>query len=456
VQGTLHAEIQCLLFFSYQHVRIDPVHYCELEVELAAKRKHRSFFDRNGEPIDAPKTRLMLFMRTVRDSRRLADKVLSLRMPYMTREASKAELARTVSVLPNLRYVDLPAGFYGDDASSYTLKQELMARCPDIRRMRYARGAEGSFSRLPGSQLWVNLEFLELSDLQIEERTLRLVLHSFPALRSLKLEDLPWLGDAVFAPSPSLPPFPPLQQLTLHDIPDITANGLTAYLCIPQNRDTLKTLTVSNTGLLPQSLHMIFSRAPYLQHVSMVQDMQRSFPAENIPLLSSNSLRTMHYEITSECPSYGRQPISASYYTYLMSSLLSHSLPTLRKLYVRDAGFPETLLLSPPPCLYGGGESGPQPSKMGLKQPLSLYSKGMDELEWNYTEFDPVMTGRPMTPTRPASFHSAQLSPSWGGDARRSMIVGNGFGGFLAVPVEEGRRRSSAGSKRESKLDLWR
>ncbi|KAL1963976.1 hypothetical protein VTN77DRAFT_7651 [Rasamsonia byssochlamydoides] len=440
----------------YQHVRIDPVHYCELELELAAKRKHRSFFDRNGEPIDAPKTRLMLFMRTVRDSQQLANTVLSLRMPYMTREASKAELARTVSVLPNLRYVDLPVGFYSDDASSYTLKQELMARCPDIRRMRYAHGSEGSFSRVPGSQLWVNLEVLELAGLQVEESVLRLVLHSFPALRSLKLEDFPSLGDSIFAPVRALPLLPPLQRLILQNIPNITASGLASYLCIPQNRDALNYLTVSNTGVLPQSLHVILSKAPYLQHLSIVQDVDRSFPVENITLLSSQTLKSMHYEITSENPSYGLHPVSTSYYTYLMSSLLSNSLPALRKLYVRDAGFPEILLLSSPPRLFGGGESGPQPRKTGLQQSLSLYSKGMDELEWNYTQIEPVSTGRPSTPTRPVSLYGAQLSPSWGGEARKSMIVGNGFGGYLAVPVDGGRPKSSGGYKRESKHDLWR
>lgn len=398
----------------------------------------------------------MLFMRTVRESQQLANTVLSLRMPYMTREASKAELARTVSVLPNLRYVDLPSGFYSDDASSYTLKQELMARCPDIRRMRYAHGSEGSFSRLPGSQLWVNLEVLELSGLQSEESMLRMVLHSFPALRSLKLEDLLWLGDSIFAPIKALPPFPPLQQLTLHNIPNVTAGGLASYLCVPKNRDTLNNLTVSNTGVLPQALHMVLSKAPHLQHMSIFQDVDRSFPAENVPPLSSKSLKSMHYEITSENQSYSLQPVSTSYYTYLMSSLLSNSLPALRELYVRDADFPETLLLSPPPRLFGGGESGPQPRRMVLQQPLSLYSKGMDELEWNYTHFEPEATGRPSTPTRPASLHEAQLSPSWGGEARKSMIVGNGFGGFLAVPVDEGRPKSSGGYRRDSKHDLWR
>lgn len=48
---------------------------------------------------------------------------------------------------------------------------------------------------------------------------------------------------------------------------------------------------------------------------------------------------------------------------------------------------------------------------------------------------------------------------SWGG-ARSSVIVGNGFGGLLAVPVDEagGRPRSAGGDrvKRGSQYDMWR
>lgn len=409
-------------------------------------------FDRNGIPIDAPKVRLVLFMRTVRENPELAEMVRSLRMPYMTREGSKAELARTVSVLPNLRYVDLPAGFYSDDASAHTLKQELMAQCPDIRRMKYTEGSEASFSRIPGSRLWMCLEVLELSGLKVDPTTLRLVLNSFTALRDLKLENLPWLDDSVFSHIPSLPSFPPLQRFTLQDIPNVTASGLAAYLSIPQNREVLTYLTLSNTGVLPQSLHQVLSAAPCLQSLSIIQEVSKPFPLENIPPLSSKSLRLLHYEITSDGGSYGLQPAASSYYTYLMSSLTSNCLPALRDLYVRDANFPDTLLLAPPPRIFGGGEfSSSKPSNIGLNQPLNVYSKGMDELEWNFTPYEPPSTrGRRDSKTRPVSLHGAQLSPQWGGEARRSVLVGNGFGGFLAVPVDEERPKSSG------KADLWR
>ncbi|KAL3476450.1 hypothetical protein BJX99DRAFT_227732 [Aspergillus californicus] len=453
----------------YSNVRIDAVHYCALEEELAAKRKRRSFLNRNADPIDAPQVRLSLFMRTVRLSRELGYLVISLRMPYMTREANKAEIARTISVLPNLRYVDLPSGIYSDDPSCLTLKQELMARCGDLRRMTYRNGAEGSFSQLPASTLWTNLEMLELSHLQIEPSTLRLSLASFPHLHDLTIDDTPYLDDSIFTPNQTLPPFPAIKRLTLRNTPSITATGLSQHLSSPLSRQKLTHLTLSSTGISPHTLHTILAHTPTLASLSIDQEITRSFPPERLPPLSSSSLQLLHYEITSPPGTYGVPPKAASYYTYLISSLMSNSLPTLSNLYVRDADFPEALLLSPPPRLFGGGESGPQFLSGGLARPLNIYSKGLDELEWNFTPYEPLgpsTRGRRDSVTRPVSFHDASLSRSWGGDARKSVLVGNGFGGYLAVPAEEGiggggsagdlRPKSSGGWRRDSRGDLWR
>lgn len=397
-------------------------------------------------------------MRSVRESQGLGNMVLSLRMPYMTREANKANIARTISVLPHLRFVDLPTGLFSDEPSCAALKQELMVRCPDLRRMTYRHGAEGSFARVPGSQLWMNLAKLELTGLQIEAGILRNGLASFSRLRDLTLEDLPWLDDAAFAVNGPFPPFPALQQLTIRDAPHVTASGLVAFLASPSNRATLRSLTLASTGLLPSTLYQILSVAPHLQSLSVIQEVSRSFPSEQVPPMASTSLRLLHYEITSGSENHGLPPVAGSYYTYLMTSLLSRSLPGLRDLYVRDAQFPDTLLLAPPPRLFGGGENGPQVVDRSLSQPLNVYSKGLDELEWNFTPYDPETSfGRSGTRTRPVSFQEAQLSRSWGGDARKSVLVGNGFGGFLAVPADDDERpKSSGGSKRASRQDLWR
>ncbi|KAJ5089011.1 hypothetical protein N7532_007695 [Penicillium argentinense] len=442
----------------YTHIRIDPVHYCELEVQLAAKRKRRSFFDRNGDPIDAPQVRLELLMRTVREDQKLANRVLSLRMPYMTREANKANIARTISVLHNLRFVDLPSGLFSDEPSCTALKQELIVQCPDLRRISYRHGAEGSFARLPGSQLWTNLEKLELSGLQIEAGTLRNGLASFSKLRDLTLEDMPWLDDSAFLMRPPFPPIPALLNLTIRDTPNVTAAGIVSFLSSPYTQNALQSLTLSSTDVIPSTLHQILAAAPRLTSLSIIQDVRRSFPAEQVPPLTSNSLRLLHFEITSETETHGLPPVAGSYYTYLISSLMSRSLPALRDLYVRDANFPDTLLLAPPPRLFGGGEDGPQLRNRGLTQPLNVYSKGLDELEWNFTPYDPgTVYGRGGAKTRPVSFHEAQLNRSWGGDSRKSVLVGNGFGGFLAVPADENERpKSSGGYKRSSRQDLWR
>ncbi|KAJ5908672.1 hypothetical protein N7495_001354 [Penicillium taxi] len=443
-------EARTLLF---THIRIDPVHYCQLEVTLAAKRKRRSFFDRNGNPIDAPQVRLELLMRSVRESQGLGNMVLSLRMPYMTREANKANIARTISVLPHLRYVDLPTGLYSDEPSCMALKQELMVRCTDLRHMAYRHGSEGSFARLPGSQLWNQLERLELSGLQIEPAILRNSLAAFPHLRDLILDDIPTLDDSALAGNTSFPPLPALEKLTLRDVPNVTASGIASFLSSPYSQSTLNSLTLISTGVLASTLHQILSLSSHLVSLSIEQEVSRSFPDQKIPALSSKSLRLLHYEITAETGCPGLPPATESYYKYLITSLLSRSLPALRDLYVRDSQFPDTLLLTPPPRLFG--EDGRSPR--GLSQPLNVYSKGLDELEWNFTPYEPdPIIGSPPAKTRPVSFQEAQLNRSWGGDSRKSVLVGNGFGGFLAVPVDEERPQSSAGYKRSSQQDLWR
>jgi hypothetical protein len=434
---------------------------------LADKRKHKSFFDRNADPADAPRARLLLLMRTLRGNSMLASRVMSLRLPYMTREGSKAELARTVAVLPNLRYVDVPEGFYSDDTSSVALKQELQVSCPEIRRMKYNLGSERSLMQIPRQRIWQNLEILELCGLQLETENLLQVLGSFASLQDLKLVDLPWLDDNIFRPSSqTLPSFPPIKHLTLQKTPNVHAGGLATYLSETQNREALTQLSLSSTGVQPQQLHHVLSRAPYLESLSILETVERAIPAETpIGPLASQSLKHLHYEITSAfSPRFGGQPPTVSYYTYLMSSLLAQPplLPNLTDLYVRDPTFAETLLLAPPSRPFAHAK----PS-LAFRQPLSVYSKGANELEWNFASVAPP-TGaghgkKGSISARPVSVMGAEsLSSAWAGGARMSVVVGNGSGGFLAVPNDEVVRPGSRGSISSNgdggreRRDLWR
>lgn len=442
---------------SYTNVRIDAVHYCDLEIELAAKRKRHSFFDRNGDP-DAPQIRLDFFMRSVRESREsqqsqgLENMVLSLRLPYMTREANKDIIARTISVLPNLRFVDLPHGLFSDEHSCMRLKRELEARCPDLRRMSYKKGAECSFSRLPGSNLWRNLEVLELSGLHMELPPLRYGLAAFPRLRELTLEGLDWLDDSAFSVNVPLPPFPAVRSLTIRDAPQVTARGVAEMLSNPANSNSLETLTVSSTGVTPWELHKILAAAPKLRTLSINQEVSNTFPPANTPPLASRSLTRMHYELTSESTTYA--PKSAPCYAYLISSLVGRSLPYLLNLYVRDSTFPDQLWKVPEQAIFATGEYGPR-ARCGLMQSLNVYSKGMDEMEWNFTAYDPSSSapGRRSTSGRPVSFNEASL---WGDSASKGALGGNSFGGYLAVPSGDGRYKSRSQKRLSHQEDLWR
>lgn len=434
----------------YKHVYIDSVHYCEREVELADKRKRKSFLNRNAEPLDPPKVRLLQLMRTVRENPHLALIVQTLRLPYMTREACKAELARTVAVLTNLRYVDLPEGFFHDDPASSVLKQEMEASCPDIRRMKYAAGSEKSFLSLSQNQIWQHMEILELSGIIVDMQDLTIVLHYFSALQELKMVDMPWLDDSLFEVHGESPCFPPIHRLAFSGTPKITAQGLAKYLSSPQNREVLTELYLATTGVHAEQLHLILAKSPYLEQLTIIEHIDRPFPSDrSIPSLSSLSLKSLHYEITSHSsPRLNLRSPTASYSTYLASSLLSNSLPALTELYVRDPSFPDLLLLpldkripdkitsSAVPIPATPGFSPPR----GLNQPLLVYTKGLDELEWNFTSVSPPSPSisGPRSATRPISLMGADiLGPTWGKEARKSVMVGNGLGGFLTVPNEE-------------------
>ncbi|EPE24918.1 RNI-like protein [Glarea lozoyensis ATCC 20868] len=473
----------------YHSIRIDAVHYCPLEDILAEKRKRRTKLNRNAEPEDTARARLILLSRTLREYwDTYALRVQYLKTPYMTRETCKPDLARTVAVCPNLRYLDLPEGFFTDDLSCQPLRLELQSRCPDIRKMAYKEGSEKNLELLVTGTLWRNLEVLELSRLNMDPSILRQALGRLPQLHAIKVTDMEAFNDRILQHNDYLPPFPALKELLLENVPNITVEGMTAWLQRRDVQHTLKTLSFTETGVHPTTLKPILDLAPILQNLTIVESVSTSLPA-GIPPLSSKSLRTFHYEITASASTSSYNNTTSSYYNYLTSSLLSRGLPNLRELYVRDPDFPESLIgLAPPTAPFQSDPSHvPQPyassptqnrlssnnpfanmvhARPVLRQELEVYSKGLDEMEWNFSKVEPPRghnrSGSASAP-RPISSYglSDSIAKPWAANAgaRKSIIVGNGFGGLLKVPSEDGRRPSSSAGergKRGSQMDMWR
>lgn len=318
----------------------------------------------------------------------------------MTRETHKPDLSRAVSILPQLRYVDLPDGFFTGDQSCHTLRQELLIRCPEIRRMRYAAGAEHFFEMLAGRGYWQHMEVVDITGLRIEAATLRRVLACLPGLRELKLSGMSWLGDNLFSEGAAVPPFPALSKLSLEDMPAITADGLKMYISgrdtgyqesnghkgdangkgsngyVTDVQHTLNSLTLKATGVAITQLSEILAHAPVLEELSITEAVRHSLPITPLTPLYSPSLKVLYYEITSladysstsgQFPSSsamtpvsraGLEDPTVAHYAYLNDSLHAGGFPELRELYVRDPSFADLLLLSQPPApAFAGGNS---------------------------------------------------------------------------------------------------
>lgn len=441
----------------YHNVRIDTVHYCDREADLSAQRKRGSFISRNP-----PQERLHLFCRSVRENAFLASQVQYLKTPYMTRETCKADLARTVSVLPNLRYVDLPDGFYNDDPSSNTLRQELQARCGEVRQMKYARGAEGSFQYLAQARQWQNLEALELLHLATDPATILDVFTSLKSLRHVKLTSLQSLDDSVFGSMrTSTSRFPPMAGLELRNAPHLSSKGLLAYLSYPEVKQALKSLTLVDTGILPSDHFQILAAATSLTAFHAADSVSGAMPHSQSPLLASCSLRVLHYEISgADSSPRGLSVPSDSYYSYLSRSILAGCLPSLSQLYGLSTSLPIMLLGSPQPAFAAEGDNDQHwPVNDVVPRPLHLYSKAVPEMEWNLTLITPPTSADhrgSATTTRPMSLYSEnRVSLNWRDRGRESMMVGNGFGGFLAVPSEDPDSIRSKLKKGKKDVDAW-
>ncbi|KAH8652322.1 hypothetical protein BX600DRAFT_441210 [Xylariales sp. PMI_506] len=526
-------------------IRIDTVHYCDLEITLSEKRKRRTRFDRNGIPEDPSSARLQLLCRTVReDPTRLGKLVQFFKTPYMLRESNTADLARTIAVLPNLRYLDLPEGVFVDEPQYATLRLEVQARCPDLRKMTYLSGSERSLEQLSTGIIWPNLEVLELGKINMDPQILRQVLATLQRLRALKVTNMTVFDDEIFQHNDMLPPIPALEELILNQTPRVTSAGVVAYLSRRDVQSTLKVLSFNETGVHAQSIQEVLASAPRLQTISLIEEVDSAFPSMNnaIPPLASRSLQTLRYEITAKPTAHSYAGMTQGYYRYLASSLFAGGFPMLTALYVRDETFPDLLLGLPLPApgfaggvarpgssgsigMFSMGSSGSLspnntagfggssnnrfssnnpfanatglngnglgPPMLNLNQTLAVYTKGDDDIDWGIITMDPVDNpayGRGRSGSRSYGSHERSNSASGGqrplshygladvgggwregaGGSRKSIIVSNGPGGFLALPggspspkkgnqaaVDEWPRpKSSSGGKKDR--DLWR
>ncbi|KAG8529837.1 uncharacterized protein KY384_005318 [Bacidia gigantensis] len=444
----------------YQNVRLDSVHYCNREPDLVAGRRRSSFGSHAGSLRDPAKERLQLFARTVRERTPLADHVQTLKLPYMTRENAKADLARAVSVLHNLNYIDLPEGVFSNNPTSSVLLEELRVCCPNLRWMRYASGAEETFAALGLCDHWRRLEQLQLHHLAADTDTVSKVLSSLPALSAVEIKGLPYFDDSSFLSQVGSSRFPPVTKMHLYDLPTLTINGLASYLSEPRVRNTISSLTLSNTGIEISILHTVLALCPKLETLRVVQNVKRPFPLKSIPSLESPSLNTFHYEIsTTNSSGYNASAPIDSYYSYLAKSVLSSSLPLLSELYALSERLP--FLLSPGPGSRRTSAGVNELSELAenFTQRLNLYTKSVSELEWNLTVINPTSANhfRDYSPrTRPLSLaNPLPLSPQWRDPARQSVVVGNGFGGYLTVPDQSGRPTSPGQKSLRKEPDAW-
>ncbi len=393
----------------YHSIRIDAVHYCQREGILADKRKRRSFFDRNGEPEDTAEARLRLLCRTLReDPARLGPLVQFFKTPYMLRESRQADLARTIAVLPNLRYVDLPEGMFMDDPAYLTLRLEVQARCHNLRKMTYISGAERSLEGLGDGNIFRNLEVLELVRINMEPTLLRHVIGTLGNLRALKVTEAKGgphcFTDDLLFDNPMVAEMPPLEELILTDVACVTAEGMQHYLSRHDTRATLRVLTLSGTSVHPWHLPEILSLAHTLRHLTIVDDVRATLPVAagtpNILPLASTSLRTLNYEITSDPSAGPYSGVTRSYYNYLSGSLISGGLPNLRTVYVRDASFPDSLagLPAPPVLPFANG---------AMRRPASSGSSS----GFSSTHHSPDFRAPPPVSFSNGPFQNAQLPP---------------------------------------------
>lgn len=372
-----HALVQKPL---YQNVRLEQVHYCGLEEELWERRNRRSFFSNADSDSNEPvKTRMRLLYRTIQENEGIAFTILYIKAPYWVREGCKQELTLLVSLVPNLRYVDLPQAVFIAD-SSCPLLATLKSRSSQLRLMGWESGSEQVFIHAGSEQPWKMLEVVSLSNMKIDDTQLQSVLVTLPHLRSVKLVEMAHLTDALFNSDTESMGFPLVKSLVIEQCYKITVAGIRQYILLQTTEPTLEELTLTSTGIIPDQLNSILNIALALRVLSITCEVSKPCPPlSQLPYLSSTSLREIKYEVVDSSSSEGLTASAPSYYQYLADSLCTGKLPCLKKMHANEARFNVRLRGTYTPRTRGERTT---PNPVGTQQKVDIYCKGHIDVTW--------------------------------------------------------------------------
>ncbi|KAF8430165.1 hypothetical protein EV426DRAFT_7163 [Tirmania nivea] len=377
----------------YRNIRLEQVHYCELEEELWRRRNRRSFFSNGStDSNEQVKVRIKFLYRTIQENEQIANTVLYLKAPFWVREGCKQELTLLVSLIPNVRYIDLPQSVYTGDNSS-PLLATMRSRSSQLRLMGWRAGGEHSLMHIASEQPWKMLEVISLSNLKLDDTQIQSVMASLPQLKSVTLEEMAYITDAIFDSSYESMGFPLIKSLKIQECPKLTIAGIKQYLLLQCTQPTLEELTLTNAGVIPDHLNSIMDIAPVLRVLSITCAVSKPCPpASQLRYLSSKSLRKITYDVTNCDSSQGLTACAPSYYQYLADSLCNGTVPSLTKLYVNEARFATRTKGTYTPRTRDGNGSDRgitnttpymTPNNSGFtEQKVDIYCKGHSEVTW--------------------------------------------------------------------------
>ena len=377
----------------YRNIRLEQVHYCELEEELWRRRNRKSFFAKGStDSNEQVKVRIKFLYRTIQENEQIANTVLYLKAPFWVREGCKQELALLVSLIPNVRYIDIPQSVYTGDNSG-PLLATMRSRSSQLRLMGWRAGGEHSLMQIASEQPWKMLEVISLSNLKLDDTQIQSVLASLPQLKSVTLEEMAYITDTLFDSSNESIGFPLIKSLVIQECPKLTIAGIKQYLILQCTDPTLEELTLTNAGVIPDHLNSILDIAPVLRVLSITCAVSKPCPpAAQLRYLSSKSLKKITYDVTNCDSSQGLTAGAPSYYQYLADSLCSGTLPSLNKLYVNEARFATRTRGTYTPRTRDANSSDRgstytspymTPNNSGFtEQKVDIYCKGHSEVTW--------------------------------------------------------------------------